>query len=164
MSLDKLCMTALLSCALVACGGDTQGPSIDAVSETVVELDVKQSETETMMSKPEVQVVVETLDPVLARGKRMFLRCQSCHTVNADGKNGTGPNIHGIFGAEAAKNEGFKYSKAMEEAGMIWTHENLDVWIEKPRNLVPGTSMAFVGIRKAEDREALIAYLEEITN
>jgi len=105
----------------------------------------------------------ELTDPVLKRGKRMFLRCKSCHTVEAGGRSGTGPNLHGIFGAKAAKKEGFNYSKAMIASELVWDDATMDAWIEKPNRVVPKTSMAFIGLKKAEDREALIAYLKSVT-
>jgi len=111
----------------------------------------------------DVEAAGETGDPVLLRGKRMFLRCRTCHTVDADGRNGTGPNLHGFLGTQAGSKDGFNFSKAMKSSDIIWTDEALDKWIQKPTGLVPGTSMAFVGLKKPEDRDALIAYLKAVT-
>jgi len=164
MSLNKSCSVILLSCFLVACGGGSPDSSEEATNKPVETVQKSEPKVESAAEAPKEQEVAAVVDPVLARGKRMFLRCKSCHTVDAGGKNGTGPNIHGFFGTAAATKEGFKYSKAMETSGIVWTDEALDAWIEKPRALVPGTSMAFVGIKNAEDREALAAYLKKVTN
>lgn len=102
-------------------------------------------------------------DVVLKRGKRMFIRCRSCHTLDADGKNGTGPNLRGIIGAKAGQKEDFSYSKALQNADIVWDDESLDAFIEKPNKFLSGTSMAFAGIKKAEDRTALMAYLKDAT-
>ena len=165
MMLNKLFALFVLPSLLIGCGARTEEPLQNATSKpVVVSTEMESSQTVKSKYEPETQKITEDVDPILARGKRMFLRCKSCHTVDVGGNNGTGPNIHGMFGAEAATKEEFNYSKALEESGIVWTEETLDAWIEKPRSLVPRTSMAFVGIKKPEDREALIAYLKTVTN
>jgi len=143
---------------VTACSGEKAGTSPE-----VQTVKVTSTTSDPAPSQPTSQQSTETVDPVMARGKRMFLRCKSCHTVDEGGRNGTGPNLYKIFGAEAAKKDGFKFSKAMEESGIIWDEETMDAWIVQPRELVPGTSMAFVGLKKPEDREALIKYLKKVT-
>lgn len=160
MNIYKISTLILTMGVLVACNGETASPKIDDIDVLAKSVETK---TENEAASLNVQEVAETTDPVLIRGQRMFLRCKSCHTVEKDGRNGTGPNIYAVFGAAAAQKDGFKYSKAMEDSGIVWTDDAMDLWIEKPGNLVPGTSMAFVGIKKPEDRAALIAYLKEVT-
>lgn len=65
--------------------------------------------------------------------------------------------------APAGKKEGFNYSKAMMKTDVIWTETNLDAYLERPSKFMPGTQMAFVGIRKPEDRKLLIEYLKKET-
>lgn len=103
-------------------------------------------------------------EQLLKRGQRMFLRCRTCHTLEKDGRHGTGPNLNGIFGSKSAGKENFKYSPALMNANIIWSEKTIDQWMSKPRDFVRGTSMAFVGLRKEEDRKALIAYLKKHTN
>lgn len=100
---------------------------------------------------------------LLKRGKRMFLRCRTCHTLEKGGKHGTGPNLHGIFGSKSASKEGFSYSKALQNSDITWSEETINTWMSKPRDFVKGTTMAFVGLKKPRDREALITYLKENT-
>ncbi len=95
-------------------------------------------------------------------GKKVFRKCKACHSVK-DGKNGAGPSLHGIFDASAAQVEGFKYSKAMTDSGLIWTTETLTQFIAAPRKFVKGTSMAFPGLKKEDDIANLLAYLAEET-
>ena len=97
-----------------------------------------------------------------AKGEKVFRKCKSCHTLEA-GKNRIGPHLHGLFGRTAGTVEGFKYSDAMVESGIVWDEETIDVYITKPKDLVPKTKMNFVGLKKEEDRQDLIAYLLEAT-
>lgn len=93
------------------------------------------------------------------RGRRTFKLCQSCHTLNEGGQNLVGPNLYGVFGREIGAVEGFSYSSAVEESDIIWTPEILAQWLESPRNFLPGNKMSFAGVRKPEDRTAVIAYI-----
>ncbi|MHA6289643.1 c-type cytochrome [Maricaulis sp. CAU 1757] len=95
----------------------------------------------------------------LDNGRRQFRRCQACHTLAEGARHSVGPNLYGIIDAPAASQEGFAYSDALEQAGLVWTAETMDAWIENPRVAVPGNRMSFVGLRDAEARRDLIAYL-----
>lgn len=98
----------------------------------------------------------------LAAGAKAFGQCKACHTVTKGGKNGTGPNLWGIVGASAAAVEGFKYSDGMKAmAGKVWDAALIDRFIEKPKEVVPGTKMAYAGMRKPADRSNLIAWLAQ---
>jgi len=68
-----------------------------------------------------------------------------------------------LYGSTAGVREGFAYSKAMKESGVIWTDETLSAYIENPRKYMPGNRMSYVGLRKAEDREAVLAYIKAKT-
>lgn len=96
------------------------------------------------------------------KGEREYRACRSCHMLDA-GKNGVGPSLHGLFGATAGQVEGFDYSEAMAGAGIVWTTETLDAFLEDPEEMVPGTSMGYRGLRRAETRANLIAFLEQAT-
>jgi cytochrome c len=95
----------------------------------------------------------------LAAGERVFRsQCMGCHSIE-EGRNRAGPTLHGLFGREAGTLEGFNYSDAMREAGIVWSEETLDAFLEDPRGVVPGTIMVFWGLRP-DDRRRVIAYLD----
>ncbi len=91
-------------------------------------------------------------------GQRVFVQCQTCHAIEA-GANRLGPSLHGVIGRHSGSVPGFNYSQANRNAGIIWTPEKLFQYLENPRRVVPGTSMAFAGIGDPQRRADLIAYL-----
>ncbi len=95
-----------------------------------------------------------------AQGKRIFIRCGACHSATTP-LNKVGPNLVGIVGRKAASVAGFNYSTPMKAQSFVWTEAKLDLWLTKPSTVVPGTTMAFAGLPKPEDRKALIAYLKK---
>lgn len=94
-----------------------------------------------------------------ARGRRTFKLCASCHTLTEGGPNLVGPNLHGLFGREAGAVEGFRYSDAIQESGIVWSPEDLEQWLVSPRGFLPGNNMNFNGVRRPSDRTAVIAYI-----
>jgi cytochrome c len=96
-------------------------------------------------------------------GKRLYIYCQACHSINAGGMNKVGPNLHGVIGNAAGQVEGFAYSQTLLDAGLTWDDATLNAWIESPSTLLPGTTMVFAGIRDAQQRADLIAYLKQVS-
>jgi cytochrome c len=95
-------------------------------------------------------------------GRTVYNQCRACHTIEAGGRNGVGPNLHAVVGRRAGAVEGFRYSAPMRtaaEGGLTWTPENLDRYLTNPKDLVPGGSMAFAGLRNEQQRKDLIAWL-----
>jgi cytochrome c2 len=95
---------------------------------------------------------------VLKAGEKQFSKCATCHSLEVD-KHMAGPSLAGLEDRTAGSQPGFIYSFALEESSIVWTQETLSLFLEDPQRIVPGNVMAFGGLRKAEQREALIVYL-----
>ena len=109
---------------------------------------------------PDWGTVLPTAD--LAAGEAAFARCQACHTANAGGTDGTGPNLFGVVGGPVMHRAGFAYSDAMaahKAEAPTWTYDQLDQFLTAPGRHVPGTKMSFAGIRDTQTRVNLIAWL-----
>merc|ERR1711915_459256 len=87
------------------------------------------------------------------KGANLFkTRCQQCHNLKAEEGNKIGPNLHGLFGRQTGSVE-----------GISWQEDTLFDYLENPKKYIPGTKMAFGGLKKAKDRNDLITYLKEST-
>lgn len=143
-----------VSSLLTACGGqDSTSPDSIKVAPSATTPAITQT----------AAAELSPAEMMMKRGAKLYKRCQTCHTLNEGGKHKVGPNMWAIYGATAGQKEGFAYSKAMQESGVIWTDETLSAYIENPRKYMPGNRMSYVGLRKAEDREAVLAYIKEQT-
>ncbi|KIW14068.1 cytochrome c [Exophiala spinifera] len=96
------------------------------------------------------------------KGAGLFkTRCQQCHTVVESEGNKIGPNLHGLFGRKTGSVEGFSYTDANKQKGITWDENTLFEYLENPKKYIPGTKMAFGGLKKAKDRNDLITWLKE---
>ncbi len=96
-------------------------------------------------------------------GEAVFKLCRSCHEVGPNAKSKLGPALNGIVGRKAGTVEGFTYSpvnKAAGENGLTWSEVELATFLADPRKFMPGNRMAFAGVKDAQDRADLIAYLK----
>lgn len=97
-----------------------------------------------------------------ALGQKVFNKCKACHEA-ADVKNKVGPGLKGLFGRKAGSVEGYAYSDAMKNSGITWDEGTLKSYLADPKAVVPGTKMSFAGLKKEEEIENIIEYLEEAT-
>ena len=97
----------------------------------------------------------------VAAGKAVFGKCAACHVADAT-TNKLGPHLADVIGCTAASLPDYNYSKAMKDAGaagLKWDETTLAEFLAAPRKKVPGTKMAFVGLKKPEEIDNLIAFL-----
>ena len=124
-------------------------PATAQTPPAAVKLDIKDATGKALTGNP-------------ASGKTQWAKCVSCHSIEA-GKNGTGPSLNGIIGRKAGTVAGFKYTDANKASAKVWSQQALFDYLEKPRQVIPGTSMQFVGIKSAQQRADLVAWLVQNT-
>lgn len=98
-------------------------------------------------------------------GKAVTAKCSSCHSFESGGPNGTGPDLWDVLGRKPGSHGGFAYSAAMTEFGAkqpVWDYDHIDQFLKAPGKYVSGTKMTFVGLKKQEDRIAVISYLHSL--
>ncbi|MAN67097.1 c-type cytochrome [Hyphomonas sp.] len=168
-------MTSSLAIAavmvLAACGkSEAPAPETPPAATPAAEAPAETAATPAAAPNEAVEAAADAVSPFAAlpapyntadyaRGRRTWKLCQSCHITAEGGGNLVGPNLHGLFGREAGTLEGFAYSPALQEADFIWTPDKVDHWLENPRTFLPGNRMTFAGVRKPDDRIAVVAYL-----
>ena len=74
-----------------------------------------------------------------------------------------GPNSHGLFGRKTGQASGFSYTAANINNGITWSDETLFDYLENPKKYIPGTKMAFAGLKKPQERADVVAYLRDAT-
>ncbi len=143
----------------------TESPEVMGYQIDIADADLDEDGTE------EEESVIEPITIRLASadnsaGEKVAKKCAACHTFESAGANKVGPNLWGIVKRTPAAVSDFKYSSKMTEfaEGNIWTFENLDLFLEKPSKFLKGTSMAFAGLRKPEDRADMIEYLRNLSD
>ncbi len=97
-------------------------------------------------------------------GATQFKKCLSCHSIAKNGKNKIGPKLFSVLGRKSGSISDYKYSKAMTAHGKVWTFEEMNGFLTKPKDWIKGTKMSFIGLRSAKDRAAVILYMNENTD
>ena len=120
------------------------------------------TEKSTLKEEPISELANLNLD-LVKEGEKVFKKCKACHRIGDNAKHGTGPHLNNIYGRIAGNLSDFrKYSKSIKTAGedgLIWTSDTLSSYIENPKKYLKGTKMNFKGLRKSDDRSALLEYL-----
>jgi cytochrome c len=96
-----------------------------------------------------------------AAGEKSFNKCRSCHQVGETAKNGVGPVLNGLFGRPSGSIAGYTYSAANKDSGITWSTEIFAEYIKDPKAKIPGTKMAFAGIKNDQEIADLTAYLQQ---
>jgi cytochrome c len=95
----------------------------------------------------------------VAAGKTVAAKCEQCHDISKGGPNKIGPELWNVIGRARASVAGFSYSSSMMSDHNPWTYEKLFTYLKSPAAMVPGTKMSFAGLRSADDRINLLAFL-----
>lgn len=97
-----------------------------------------------------------------ARGAQLFRQCAACHST-VQGEQLTGPSLAHVWNRKAGSAKGFsRYSDALTRSGLTWNAATLNKWLAAPQAFVPGSAMMFPGVREAQARQDLIAYLKAL--
>ena len=112
--------------------------------------------------KPQLEPVLELIaNADVAKGETIAKKCQTCHTFDASGANKVGPGLYGVVGRVGGTHEGFAYSEPMKAHSKPWTFADLNHFIARPKEFIPGTKMSFPGIASAQDRADLFAWMNQ---
>lgn len=145
-------------------------PAVTAPAEAAAEAPAAAAPAETAAAAP-----AETAAPAggvaalmaaadLKKGKSTFMQCMACHSLKPESEPGKmGPTLHGVIGRAAGSVPGFKYSDAVANSGKTWTVEEIDHWLEKPSQYLPGNKMVFMGLKNPQDRANVLAYIQQET-
>jgi cytochrome c len=98
-----------------------------------------------------------------AAGEKTFAQCRACHQIGPSAKNAVGPVLNGLIGRKAGTVEGYTYSPANKNSGITWDEATFSKYIRAPMQEMPGTRMAFVGIKNDKDIGDLWAYLKSFS-
>ncbi len=98
-------------------------------------------------------------------GQSLYRQCRACHQIGPGAKNLVGPHLNGLIGRKAGTIDGFNYSDANKKAGangLVWNDQSLLAYLENPLTFMPGTKMAYAGLKDEADRKDVLAYLKSV--
>jgi cytochrome c len=118
------------------------------------------AETSSESSDSDIMALFANAD--LASGKKLFARCSSCHNI-ANSKHKIGPSLKNIW-RKVGSAPDYKYSKALSTYGKSWDVAELNGFLLNPKKWIPKNKMGFSGLKKPEDRAAVILYLNDFSD
>ena len=136
-------------------------PEKSAYQVASVETVATDSSSEESSSSGSGDIMALLASANVSDGEKVFKKCAACHSVTKGGANKIGPALWGVLGRQAGSVSDYKYSKAMAAHGKIWTFEEMDGFLLKPKDWIKGTKMSFAGLKNAKDRAAVILYMNE---
>ena len=94
-------------------------------------------------------------------GEKSFRKCAPCHDIGADAQNKLGPVLNGLDGRHSGSVEGYSYTDANKNSGIVWDEAQFKEYITDPKSKIPKTKMLFAGIKNERERGDLWAYLKQ---
>ena len=123
------------------------------------------TETASESSSTESGDIMSLLTSVsVSDGEKVFKKCAACHSIAKGGGNKIGPALWGVLGRQAGSISDYKYSKAMTAHGKIWSFNEMNSFLKKPKDWIKGTKMSFIGLKSEKDRAAVILYMNKKTD
>ena len=164
--LNKI-IAAVLMTALIVIGINKFGDSIfhaEKPKQSAYKVEGVELASSTGTTAEVKEVVQLDIKEILAlgdatHGEKVFKKCSACHIVAKGGKNLIGPALYGVVGRTSASIPGYAYSSALKAHGKLWSFEELNAFLLKPKSYIKGTKMAYAGLRKDKDRASVILYL-----
>lgn len=167
----RLFASTVLLTTVAACGGGEKAPEAPATEAAAPAEEVAPA-AEAAPAAPAADAAAPAADAAAvggvtfasltgdaASGEKIFAQCKACHVAEA-GVNRVGPSLWAVVGRTAGSIAGFKYSPANKNSGLVWSEEQLFTYLEAPQKTIPGTYMAFAGLKKPQDRADVIAFLK----
>jgi cytochrome c len=96
-----------------------------------------------------------------AAGENAFKKCMACHSIGEGAKNKVGPELNGLDGRHSGSAPGYSYSDANKNSGITWNKEQFLEYIKDPKGKIPGTKMAFAGIKNEKEANDLWAFISQ---
>jgi cytochrome c len=97
----------------------------------------------------------------ITAGKASFNKCLACHSIGEGAKNKVGPELNGLDGRKSGTAPDYSYSDANKNSGITWNEAEFKEYIRDPKAKIPGTKMAFAGIKKDTEVNDLWAYVSQ---
>lgn len=167
MRQPRISLAIAMALVVAACGGGQQPPAEPAAGAPAAEATAPPADAGAQPAAAEAGAApAGDLDAMIAaadlnKGKVLFLQCRACHSLVPETEPGKiGPTLYGVIGRAAGAAPGFTYSEAVAKSGITWSAAEIDKWLERPSDYLPGNKMVFVGVQNPADRAAIIAYIQ----
>ena len=160
-------ITAVIITILIIVGINKASDFVFNVKDNnIVAYKVEAPEGSVLQAKSEKVVDLSSLflEADIAHGKKIFLKCAACHSVNKDGGNKIGPKLWNVMFRPVGSVADYKYSKALSGYNKDWTWEEMNGFLLKPSKWIKGNKMGFAGLKSDKDRASVILYLNQNGN